>query len=245
MTDLFSYKPNGSTTAVPLQIKLGSRNGWYEDTADIQTVNNSEYVGEIVSQITYSKRAISFQSPVHADTADNLQTAVRAICTMFRPQKQPGKLYYKNERYINVYPSGTPKVTDVSETFAWVTVSLTAANPFWYDATTPTVYSSGQTITNSGDFDAEVTFTASNSATITFASGDGTFATIRSRGSSSYPLTGLIFTITDNEITVKNSSGSNRLYYCDINSDYPLIPVGQSSITGANNITIKQRWFGV
>lgn len=238
ITDLFSFQPNGASTAVPLQIKLGSRSGWYEDTADIQTVSNSEYIGEIVSQITYSKRAVSFQIPVHDD---NLQTAVRNICSLFRPSKQPGKLIYNGERYLSCYPSGTPTVQDVSDTFAWVTVSLTAANPFWYDAGTPTVYSSGDTITNSGDFDAELTMTAAAN-TITLAVGGTTVSTITAR--TGQTLTGCTIEVSDNTISIKSGS-TNVLQRADINSTYALVPPGESVITGANNITIKQRWFGV
>lgn len=237
---LFSYLPYGTAEAAPLQIKLGSRSGWYDDSAEIQTANNSEYVGEIISQITYGKRALSFQCPVYASSADNLQTEIRNICALFRPTKQPGRLYYKDERYINVHPSGTPSVTDVSETFAWVTISLTAVNPFWYDAETPTVYNSGDTITNAGTYDAEVSFTAAAN-TITLSVGGTVTHTITARSGQS--LSGCVFTISDNSISVLSGT-TNALWKADISSQYFLIPVGQSVITGANNITIKQRWNG-
>lgn len=243
MTTPFSYKPYGAASATPIDILIGSASGISADTAEIQTTYNSIYVGEVVSRITQSKRPVSFRIPVVSDTPANLNTAIRTYSALFTPSENPAQFicgWNTPERYLNVYPSGSPEVEYQTDTVAFLTVNLVAPNPYWYDSSTPTTYASGQTITNTGMYPAPVRMTVDTGSTaVTLSVGGTVVSTISRRGTES--IEGASISVSDSAVSA-TISGTNALSRFDISSDWFMVPPGQSVVTGASGITIQQRW---
>lgn len=241
MTSPFSYQKYGAASPTSITVLLGSASGLHNDTAEIQTAYTSKYIGEIVTRITHSKRPVSFRIPVSASTPADLDTAIRSYCTMFTPSNNPAKLIYTHNttsRYLSVYPSGTPDVEYQSNTVAFLTVNLVAGDPYWYDNSTPVVYSS--TVTNNGDYPAPVQLTVTSTGPVTLSVNGNVVSTISRRNTSQSIANTVIY--VDDKSVYATQSNLNVLNKFDISSQWFMVPVGTSVIAGASNITIKQRW---
>lgn len=235
----FTFIDSSSTSHTIPGVRLGSKRGFEGNTGTVETISNSTYTAVLMTRINRNSRTIGLTIPVIAATSSALESSLSTYLSWFRQTETPGKLRYTRDdttsREIPVYiAQGYPVVTYETNTFAWLEVQFIACDPYW-SSTTATSITSGTAVTNDGDYPAPLTLIA-GASTVTFSGATtGSITSVSGQSISS-----AVITITDDAVTVVSGT-SNWLYKVNINSVFPMLSTGSTTITGASG-TFRKRW---